>query len=93
MKKHEEMMILPAAERRDFFRKAYSIELGKGHTRAALVGRPYQWPIEQLEEMVSKAMAELEKRRMISGASIEAVLKYFQIKTQKELWVFLGVSK
>lgn len=93
MKKHEEMMILPAEERFEFFRKAYSIELAKRHAAASHTHVPFQWPIERLPEMVEKVMAALRKRNVSSGPAFEATLKFFQIKTQKELWVFLGVNK
>lgn len=93
IKKYEEMMILPAAERFEYFRKAYSLELGKRHAQAALTHVPFQWPIERLDEMVEKVMTALRKRNVSSGPAFEAVLKFFQIKTQKELWVFLGVNR
>lgn len=93
IKKHEEMMILPAAERFEYFRKWYSMELARHHAVGAMTGRPFQWSIDRLEEMVEKVMGELRKRTAPSGGAYEATLKYFQIKTQKELWVFLGVNK
>lgn len=93
MKKHQAMMTLPAEERFDAFRKAYAETLETRHREAANTHVPFQWPIERLPEMVEKVMAALRKRNVSSGPAFEATLKFFQIKTQKELWVFLGVNK
>lgn len=93
MKKHEEMMILPAAERLAFFRKWYCMELARAHINAQAAGIPFRWPMSDLDKMVDKAMGELTKRHMVIGKAMDASLAYFQIKTQKELWGFLGVSK
>lgn len=87
MAKHEEMMILPAEERREFFRKAYALNMGKCHAVHS-----YRWPIEKLPDMVDKVMAGLEKRQVPSGPAFDATMKFFQIKTQKALWAFLGAA-
>jgi hypothetical protein len=84
MQDHNELMSLSADKRREFFRKAYTLEMGRAH-----VANNYRWPIEKLPEMVDRAMAEIAKRRMPSGAAVDATMKFFGLKTQKAVFAFL----
>ena len=86
MTKHEDMMTLPVDKRRDFFRKAYTMELGKAHATGNFV-----WPIEKLPSMVDRVMTEIQSRRVPSGKAFDATMKFFELKTQKALFVFLEV--
>lgn len=84
MQNHKDLMNLPVEKRREFFRKAYALEMGR-----AYVANNYRWPIEKLPEMVDRAMADIAIRRMPSGAAIDAVKKFFVLKTQKDVFAFL----
>lgn len=84
MQDHTTLMTLSADKRREIFRKAYALEMGRAH-----VANNYRWPIEKLPSMVDTAMAGIAKRSMPSGAAIDATLKFFNLKTQKATWAFL----
>lgn len=83
--KHEELMNLPVEKRREFFRKAYALELGRAHALGKMA-----WPIERLPEMVDKVMTGIENRRVPSGPAFDAAMKFFGLKTQKALFTFIG---
>ena len=84
MAKHLEMMIIPAARRREHFRNCYTIELGRVHATGVC-----SWPVERLPEMIDRVMTGLETRRVPSGPAFDATMKYFGLKTQKALFAFL----
>lgn len=84
MAKHKEMMILPVEKRREYFRKAYALELGKLHDKGDCA-----WSIERLPSMVELVMNDLSKRRVPHGRAIDATTKFFGLKTQKSIFRFL----
>lgn len=83
--KYEEMMILPVEKRRDYFKRAYALELGKLHAKGVCA-----WPIESLPAMVERVMDHLGGRQTPSGPAFDAVKKFFGLKTQKATFEFLG---
>ncbi len=84
--KHQEMMALPVESRRDFFRRAYTLELGRAHAKGG-----FRWPIEMLPELVERVMSDIMKRRVPSGSAYDATMKFFGLTTQKALFAFLEV--
>jgi len=84
MQNYKDMMQLTVEKRREFFRKAYIIEMGRAH---ATLG--YKWPIERLPAMVDKAMSEIADRRMPNGGAIDAVKKFFVCKKDEDVFTFL----
>ena len=76
---------LPLEARRDYFRKAYTIELARLHTTGAC-----RWPVEQLPVMVDKAMAAIARKEMPIGSAMDATRKIFGLKTQKATFELLG---
>lgn len=86
MQDHASMMALSADKRRDFFRKAYALELGRAHAKGG-----FAWPIERLPAMVDRVMTEIASKRVPSGPAFEATMKFFMLKTQKALFAFLEV--
>jgi hypothetical protein len=83
--KYEEMMILPVEKRRDYFKQAYTLELGKLHAKGVCA-----WPIESLSAMVERVMDCLGNRNAPSGPAFDAVKKFFGLKSQKATFEFLG---
>lgn len=84
MAKHEDMMILPAEKRRDYFRKVYAAELGRLHALGKCA-----WPIENLGKMADDRMADFLNRRTPIGPAYDATMKFFGLKTKKALFAFL----
>lgn len=85
MAKTTDLSPLPLEARRDFFRKAYMIELGRLHATGAC-----RWPVEQLPAMVDKAMAAVARKEMPIGSAMDATRKMFGLKTQKATFELLG---
>ena len=84
MRKCEEMMVLPAEKRREYFRKVYTLELGKAHAKS-----DYAWPIERLPNIVKQVMENLSKRNVPRGRALDETKKFFGLKTQKTIFEFL----
>ena len=86
MTKASDMMVLPAAQRQDYFRKAYAIELARLHATGAC-----RWPADQLPQMVDRAMVAITAHTMPIGPAMDATRKLFGLKTHKATYEFLGV--
>ena len=78
---------LPLEARRDYFRKAYTIELARLHATGVC-----NWPIERLPEIVDKSMKALLSGSMPTGPAMEATRKMFGLKTQKATFELLGAT-
>ncbi len=76
---------LPIEARRDYFRKAYTIELARLHATGAC-----RWPVEQLPIMVGKAMDAIARKEMPIGTAMDATRKMFGLKTNKATFELLG---
>lgn len=85
MTKTTDLSQLPLEARREYFRKAYTIELGRLHATGAC-----HWPVEQLPAMVDKAMAAIARKEMPIGTAMDATRKMFGLKTQKATFEMLG---
>lgn len=79
------MMDLPVEKRRTFFKKVYTLELQQRH----ITGR---WFLasEKLPLLVEKIMNNLEKRRAPAGPAFDEVKRLFGLRSNKEIFDFLG---
>lgn len=84
MAKHDDMMILPLDTRRDYFRKAYALELGRLHATGRCA-----WPIENLPVMVGRVMAGILDGNAPAGPAFDATMAFFGLRSQKALFAFL----
>lgn len=80
------LMNLSVEQRREYFRKFYTIELGRLHATGAC-----NWPIERLPEIAAKAMAAALSKSLPTGPAMEATRKIFKLKTNKAVFEFLGL--
>ena len=86
MTNYRDMMILPTDKRRDYVRKVYTLELTRLHATGVCV-----WPIDRLPAMVDNVMAGLAKTgRCPMGPAWDATMKFFALRTQKEVREFIG---
>ena len=84
-KRHEDLMILSPEKRLAYFRHYYTLALARENA-----SNP--WVIKKLPEIVDRAVSDTLEKNIPSGEAFKKTKKFFGIKTNKELFVFLGIT-